>query len=280
LKNNNNVIKRAAKNLLFNIKLLLFIDENKITEFYNKIKNKYYSSNKNFFKYFENVFFKMKPYKDKQWNYSNFINDNEEIRHYFFTNNICESLNRTIKSFFKYSDKSFFNFEICLRKIIDIYNNHLDYIEKDIPITRVLAYWCKNNEINDLLDYKELDNMKIQYKNYYHYSNDENNQNDFNDISDSVILDDNNAIYSSSNISSNFISNSSEEEQENNYIIEPEIINNNSGSSGDVNSQKDNDNINNKNKKIKKSNQRKSNNSNNKKKIKKIKKIVVILSLK
>ena len=39
------VIKRSAKNLLLNMKLLLFIDDNEFENFYAKIKNKYYDAN-------------------------------------------------------------------------------------------------------------------------------------------------------------------------------------------------------------------------------------------
>ena len=53
LRSDNKVIKRASKNLLFNMKILLFIDHDKIDEFFELIKIKYYDSNKKFFDYFE-----------------------------------------------------------------------------------------------------------------------------------------------------------------------------------------------------------------------------------
>ena len=36
------------------MKILLFIEENDIEDFFNKIKEKYYIGNKKFMKYFEN----------------------------------------------------------------------------------------------------------------------------------------------------------------------------------------------------------------------------------
>lgn len=51
---------------------------------------------------------------------------------------MCESLNRTINSFNKFSKKNFYNFAICINKIIALYESHHDYIEKNISITRVL----------------------------------------------------------------------------------------------------------------------------------------------
>ena len=69
LRSKNRVLKRAAKNLLFNMKILLFIDSEEIEDFYGKIKNKYRSSFKKFFNYFDKVYMKSKPFNDKQWNY-------------------------------------------------------------------------------------------------------------------------------------------------------------------------------------------------------------------
>ena len=65
LRSKNKLVKRNAKNLLFNIKLLIFIDSDKILEFFNKIKDDYYSNNKKFIDYFEKQYFKNKPFKDK-----------------------------------------------------------------------------------------------------------------------------------------------------------------------------------------------------------------------
>lgn len=61
----------------------------------------------------------------------------DDTRKYFFTNNACESLNRTINSFIKFSRKTFYNFERCIKKIINLYDEHNDYIEKNISITSV-----------------------------------------------------------------------------------------------------------------------------------------------
>ena len=53
LRSKNKVLKRNSKNLLFNMKLLLFIDNDKIEDFYDLIKNKYYEGYKRFIDYFE-----------------------------------------------------------------------------------------------------------------------------------------------------------------------------------------------------------------------------------
>ena len=82
------------------MKILLFIDEDKINEFLRKIKSKYYVSNKRFLDYFEKTFIKKMPFNDKQWNYSNYLNNDNDIIKYFFTNNASESINKTINGFF------------------------------------------------------------------------------------------------------------------------------------------------------------------------------------
>ena len=55
------------------MKLLIFIDTDKINDFFGKIKDKYYNYHKKFLDYFEKQYFKNKPFSDKQWNYSNFL---------------------------------------------------------------------------------------------------------------------------------------------------------------------------------------------------------------
>ena len=121
------------------MKILLFIDDNEFENFYAKIKTKYYSANKKFINYFEKSFLINRPFNDGQWNYSNYLQNDNDTKKYFFINNVSESINRTINGFFKYTKKNFIVFENCIKKIIDIYEKHDDYIEKDISITRILA---------------------------------------------------------------------------------------------------------------------------------------------
>ena len=52
LRSKNKVIKRNSKYLLFNMKLLLFIDNDKIEYFFELIKNKYYGGYKRFYRLF------------------------------------------------------------------------------------------------------------------------------------------------------------------------------------------------------------------------------------
>ena len=56
LNSNNNIMKCNAKNLIFNMKLLLFIDNETIDNFFGLIKEKYYNTNKKFFDYFQKYY--------------------------------------------------------------------------------------------------------------------------------------------------------------------------------------------------------------------------------
>ena len=169
LKSKNKVLKRNSKNLLFNMKILLFIDNDKIEYFFDLIKNKYYGGYKRFIDYFEKTYMHNIPFNNRQWNYSNFLKNEDDTRKYFFTNNVCESLNRTINSFYKYSKKTFYNFELCIKKIIELYDDHKDYVEKNISITIVFAWFCKCNNITELLSYTDKDNIINEYKNHFNY---------------------------------------------------------------------------------------------------------------
>ena len=44
------------------------------------------------------------------------------------------------------------------------FNDAIDYIEKNISITRVLALYCRNYNINDLKKYDDIDEIISIYK--------------------------------------------------------------------------------------------------------------------
>ena len=88
--------KKKAKNLISNIKLLIFILYAKIDSFYKLIKNKDNKSYPDFFIYFEKYYLYSKKFSKEIWNYSNIIFNNLINNIIFFTNNICESFNRTL----------------------------------------------------------------------------------------------------------------------------------------------------------------------------------------
>ena len=97
------------------MKILLFIERSKITLFWDLIKNKYNNIFPKFVKYFKANYFEKFPFKNFIWNYdikSDF--NSEDFNNYFFTNNICESSNRTINMNYKGSCKTLLSFE-CVK---------------------------------------------------------------------------------------------------------------------------------------------------------------------
>ena len=59
----------------------------------------------------------------------------------FFTNNISERMNRTLKSEYIEGYKTFYSFKICILKKKYFYTNKQDiYQERNVSITRSLKY--------------------------------------------------------------------------------------------------------------------------------------------
>ena len=63
----------------------------------------------------------------------------------FYTNNKCESLNRTLNKKYIGGCKNLFNFKNCLSDVINVYKNSKIYQEKNISITRSLEHYLKKN---------------------------------------------------------------------------------------------------------------------------------------
>ena len=109
IRNKNKIKKEHAKNLLNNIKILIFIKKSNIMEYYKLMENKYKTEFPAFFKYFKKNHFQKYPLKELDWNYD--INDDLnpiDIKQYFFSNNICESTNPTLNMNYKGSCKTLF----------------------------------------------------------------------------------------------------------------------------------------------------------------------------
>ena len=113
-----------------NIKLLSFISYAKIDFFYKLIKNKYNKSYFNFFIYFEKYYLSFKKFSKEIWNYNNIIFNNLNNNIIFFTNNICESFNRTLNKKYIGYCKTMYNFKKSILDIIDIYTIHCEYKKK------------------------------------------------------------------------------------------------------------------------------------------------------
>ena len=143
-----------AKNLLANMKILLFIPQTDIINYFELIREKYYSIFPKFIKYFYKNFFIAFPMNKLLWNYyyyySNlFYNDNQLL---FFTNNVVESCNRSLNSFYIGGIKNFSLFEYSINQIINLYEkNHNSYKQPKFSVTNAVNYFIKNNNINKLI---------------------------------------------------------------------------------------------------------------------------------
>ena len=85
----------------------------------------------------------------------------------FFTNKICESMNRTLNSKYIGGCKTFYSFKNCILEIIDFYTNKQEiYQERNVSITRSLEYYIKNKIIIDLIEHDTLKEIKKEYKNF------------------------------------------------------------------------------------------------------------------
>ena len=102
------------------------------------------------------------------------------------------------------------------KKIISHYENHIDYIEKNISITSILSCYCKYNNIKDLLNFKDFKNIIKEYKIHFQYEMEEDDVVDIDDSDHDIYKF---VSLSSSNISSNYYSDPSDEESQNNNNI-------------------------------------------------------------
>ena len=215
LKNKNESIKNKAKDLFSNVKLLLFLNVNKLKEFFQLIINKYEKDFPKFIKYFYTNFFKRYPLNDLCWNYDlNFIFEENSIDDFFLTNNICESTNRLLNMNYKGVCKSVKNFEDAIIALINLYNDKNTYIEGKFSVTRAIALFIRTENINSLIIYNTF---KTIFKNYANYLKDRNISYEENEICDNVLevqLEKNININKELNYSSNFESSSSVDSDE------------------------------------------------------------------
>ena len=135
------------------------------------IKLKYFEDNKSFFKYFEKYYINEKKFKIEFWNYTNVINNNINHTIIFFTNNICESFNRTLNKKYIGYCKTMFNFKNCLTDIIKIYEQNSTYKEfqnNEIEYYNYIKGWiCAALYYMRCEHFKLGDNAKIELLSKY-----------------------------------------------------------------------------------------------------------------
>ena len=169
IRSKNKEIKESAKNLLANMKILLFLPHTDIQKFFDLIKLKYYDSFPKFIKYFYKYFFKEFPLNKLYWNYyyANLASEGNDTL--FFTNNVVESSNRTINKLFIGAIKNVSLFEYTINQFINLYENqHKKYISPQFSVTNAINYYVKNTNINSLITFKKLFSI---YEDYAKFKN-------------------------------------------------------------------------------------------------------------
>ena len=119
---------------------MLFLKRNEVHNYFNKIKDKFQNDFPKFIKYFEYNFFKKYPMKELDWNYDVERNNLIDLNHYFFTNNICESTNRTLNMNYKGACKSILSFENAILSLIKLYENKKKYVDFTFSVSRAIAF--------------------------------------------------------------------------------------------------------------------------------------------
>jgi hypothetical protein len=149
---------KEAYELLFNIKILAFINPLKIKNFYNKLIAKYNDEDKfaEFFNYFNKYWnplgkknIKFKPI----WNYYLIMNELDfDKKHLFFTNNISEAINHNFNSKFKNRYPSFQDWKKTIINELERYLIKNDTVERKEYVTKIIIYIFKyTNFLNNRL---------------------------------------------------------------------------------------------------------------------------------
>ena len=155
-----------------NIKILCFIKIETIYQFFEKIKEKYKDLFPNFIKYFEKNYLKSNQYGKLTFNYNYLQKDDISEGIKFYTNNICESFNKTLNTKYIGGAKTFYHFKNALMEILELYKTKNEYKPRYLSITRALAYFCERNDICQLITAKDLTNIMKEYK--FYLNNNEN----------------------------------------------------------------------------------------------------------
>ena len=153
--------------LLFNIKLLCFLEPSSIKKFYNNLEIEY-AKNKdyeNFFTYFNRQWLprgKKKNIKfSPPWNYYKILkSQNFDKKHLFLTNNVSESINHILNRNFKYKYPTFMDWKNSIIQCSErLYKKDIQLQRNDYN-TKIIIYFLKLLERNKkdikLLKYDEI----------------------------------------------------------------------------------------------------------------------------
>ena len=170
-KNNN---KENVLELLYNLKVLSFIEPKYIPSLYKKIKKKYNSKDFiDFYKYFERVWkpnsITGKNKKIPDWNYYYILTSLEiDVKYLFLTNNISEHINKILNSHFNTKFPTFEKWKYSLLETEKEINNKTNLVERSDYVTNVLLYFIKKHKdlkiSNELLTLDEITKLSSLMK--------------------------------------------------------------------------------------------------------------------
>ena len=146
LNSKNYTEKQLSKDLISNIKLMFFIPETKIEEFYETIKSKFNSkSYYKFYKYLKKFLFREFNGHKYLWNYNKLItNDIIKENQYFVTNNFIERTKKTLNENLIYTKSSFANFRMSILDT-DIYFENKNICNINNPnLSKAIIYYINN----------------------------------------------------------------------------------------------------------------------------------------
>ena len=146
----NNLSK--TKIVLFNVKILAFIYPKLIKKFYNLIISEYGDKYEKFFKFFEKNWIKKKKlgkYILIFNYYTNLKGPDFNKKFLFLTNNISESINHILNSFFKSNYPNFSDWSNSILQTLELFENKNNEIKR-INYTSVKLDKIHENNINNL----------------------------------------------------------------------------------------------------------------------------------
>ena len=137
-------------------------------KFFNKIKKEYQIIFSTFIKFFEKNYIISYQYGDLSFNYNSLVKEDISEGIKFYTNNICESFNKTLNTKYIWGSKTIYHFKNELTELLDLYKGKNEYRSRYLSITRAFTYYWTKNKNKNLISLKDVDMIMNEYKTYLH----------------------------------------------------------------------------------------------------------------
>ena len=163
--------KLISKNIIANFKLMFFIPEEDIEDFYKNIKSHYNNNSyHNFYRYMDKFINKKINGKKYLWNFSKLIKEGDiNETKYFVTNNFVERTNKTLKENLIYTKSSFINFRNTVLMTDIYFENKNGYNMSNPNLSKSLIYYiqkCNYRDKNKKVKLIDLEDLKTIYAIY------------------------------------------------------------------------------------------------------------------